>query len=117
MEYKVGSGFESEPALKSSFRSFRGSNGAVEDRGRSQCKRRGSERNPGGSVDHWLQIRFTLLKSKVRVGKNPGLFKKTQPSGVFWVFWFFLGFWVFCPEERVLGFFSVSRILLGASRL
>jgi hypothetical protein len=30
---------------------------------------------------------------------------------------FFLVFWVFCPEERVLGFFSVSRTLLGASRL
>ncbi len=47
-------------------------------------------------------------------------FKKTQSS----VFFVFLGFWVilgffrfFCPEERVLGVFSVSRILLGASRL
>jgi hypothetical protein len=36
---------------------------------------------------------------------------KTQPSR------FFGFFWVFFPEERVLGFFSVSRILLGASRL
>jgi hypothetical protein len=40
-----------------------------------------------------------------RVGKNPGFFKKTQPSGFFWVFWVFLGFfgffWVF------LGFFGV----------
>jgi hypothetical protein len=42
--------------------------------------------------------------------------------GFFWFFWGFFGFFVgffglFCPEERVLGFFSVSRILLGASRL
>jgi len=46
--------------------------------------------------------------------------KKTQPSGFFGFFvffWVFGLFWVFCPEERVLGFFSVSRILLGASRL
>jgi hypothetical protein len=44
--------------------------------------------------------------------------KKNQPSGVFCFFWGFLGFFgFFCPEERVLGFFSVSRILLGASRL
>ncbi len=60
-----------------------------------------------------------------RVGKNPGFFKKNPAQ---WFFWFFLGFlgffgffwvfWVFfCPEERVLGFFLVSRILLGASRL
>jgi hypothetical protein len=41
--------------------------------------------------------------------------KKTQPREFFWFFWGFLGF--FGPEERVLGFFSVSRILLGASRL
>ena len=35
-----------------------------------------------------------------RVGKNPGFFKKAQPSGFFWVFLGFFGFfWVF------LGFF------------
>jgi hypothetical protein len=44
--------------------------------------------------------------------------EKTQPSGFlgflgFWVFWFFL---YICLEERVLRVFSVSRILLGASR-
>jgi hypothetical protein len=33
--------------------------------------------------------------------------------GVFWVF----GFLYICPEERVFRVFSVSRILLGASRL
>ncbi len=53
----------------------------------------------------------------------------TQPSGFFWFFWvfwvfgvfgFFGCFWVFlfrCPEERVFRVFSLSRILLGASRL
>jgi hypothetical protein len=37
------------------------------------------------------------------------LFKKPAQ----WVFWVFL---YICPEERVFRFFSVSRILLGASR-
>ncbi len=53
-------------------------------------------------------------------GLKPGLektrvFFKKKPAQ-----WFFLGFLVFfvffgffCPEERVLEFFSVSRILLG----
>jgi hypothetical protein len=49
-----------------------------------------------------------------RVVKNPGLFKKSQPSG-FFVFFGFFGF--FCPDERVFRVFSVSRKLLGASRL
>ncbi len=36
-----------------------------------------------------------------RVGKKPGFFKKTQPSGFFWVFFvFFVFFWFF-------GFFRV----------
>ncbi len=57
-----------------------------------------------------------------RVGKNPFFFFKNQPSGFFWFFWVFWVFSVFfgfyCPEERVFRcFFSVSRILLGASRL
>jgi hypothetical protein len=56
--------------------------------------------------------------------------KKTNPVGFlgFWFFllgfwgflgffWFFLGFLYICPEERVFRVFSVSRILLGASRL
>ncbi len=47
--------------------------------------------------------------------------KKTKPSVFFVVFFFFLFFLgVFtyiCPEERVFRVFSVSRILLGASRL
>jgi len=50
-----------------------------------------------------------------RVGKNPVFYiKKTSPMGFFVFFWFFL---YICPEERVFMVFSVSRILLGASRL
>jgi hypothetical protein len=50
-----------------------------------------------------------------QVGKNPDLKKK--PSQ-----WFFLGFLVFfshifAQKREFLGVFSVSRILLGASRL
>jgi hypothetical protein len=37
-------------------------------------------------------------------------FKKNQPSGFFWDFLYI------CPEERVFRVFSVSRILLDASR-
>jgi hypothetical protein len=45
--------------------------------------------------------------------KKPGFFL-TQPSGFFG----FLVFYIYiCPEERVFGVFSVSRILLSASRL
>jgi hypothetical protein len=43
--------------------------------------------------------------------EKPG-FKKNQPSGFFWVFFLYI-----CPEERVFRVFSVSKILLGASRL
>jgi hypothetical protein len=49
--------------------------------------------------------------------------KKKPAQWVFWFFWFFWFFWVFfgfflyiCPEERVFRGFSVSRILIGASR-
>ncbi len=41
-------------------------------------------------------------------------FLKTQPSGFCGFFWAFL---YICPEEGVFRVFSVSRILLGASRL
>ncbi len=59
-----------------------------------------------------------------RVEKNSGL-KKKQPSGffvffyfwVFWIFWVFCGFYIYICPEGVSRFFSVSRILLGASRL
>jgi hypothetical protein len=57
--------------------------------------------------------------------------KKNQPNGFFCFFWVFFGFFFFlfflcffgffkiyiCPEERVFRVFSVSRILLGTSRL
>jgi hypothetical protein len=51
----------------------------------------------------------------VRVGKNPGDLKKKPAQWIFLVFLGFFGF--FCPDERVFRVFSVSRILLGASRL
>ncbi len=66
-----------------------------------------------------------ILELSIKQGwKKPGFFFK--PSSVvffgffwvfwvFWVFWFFIGF--FCPDERVFRVFSVSQILLGASRL
>jgi hypothetical protein len=67
--------------------------------------------------------------------KKPGFFIKNPAQWVFQVFFVFLGFFwgflgflgflgffrvfwgFFCPEKRVSEFFSVSRILLGASRL
>ncbi len=69
-------------------------------------------------VPLWQQI---LDESSVPV---PGLektrLKKKKPSpvgffGFFWFFWVFLG--SFAQTRGFLGFFSVSRILLGASRL
>jgi hypothetical protein len=76
-----------------------------------------------------LAVVLTLIDAQLpgRVGKNPGFLKKTSPVsflGFFWGFWgFFFFFFVFffflyiCLEERVFRVFSVSRILLGASRL
>jgi hypothetical protein len=55
-------------------------------------------------------------------GLNPGLEKtrvfyiKNQPSGFFFFFGF-LGFFIYLPRRESLWGFSVSRILLGASRL
>jgi hypothetical protein len=53
--------------------------------------------------------------------KNPGFLKKPSPVGFFGFFGFFVFFWVFwvffAQTRGFLGFFSVSRILLGASRL
>ncbi len=54
--------------------------------------------------------------------KKPGFFFiNKKPAqwvfGVFCFFGFFLFFLYICPEERVFRVFSVSRILLGASRL
>jgi hypothetical protein len=54
-------------------------------------------------------------KQPTRVGKNPGFFKKNPAQ---WGFLFFLGFFLgfFAQTRGFLGFFLVSRILLGASR-
>jgi hypothetical protein len=46
--------------------------------------------------------------------KKPGFLKKTQPSGFlgflgFFGFFGFFGLLVFCPEERVLGFFQFQE--------
>jgi hypothetical protein len=57
--------------------------------------------------------------------KKPRFFlKKPSPVGFFGFFWVFLGFLgflgffgFFCPDERVVRVFSVSQILLSASRL
>ncbi len=54
-----------------------------------------------------------------RVGKNPVFFNPAQ--WVFWFFWvffvFFCFFYIFAQKREFLGFFPVSRILVGASRL
>jgi hypothetical protein len=69
------------------------------------------------SVDQLSQVRITLTQG----WKKPGFKKKTSPVGFFgffWVFWVFLGFLGFFAQKRgFVGFFSVSQILLGASRL
>jgi hypothetical protein len=57
--------------------------------------------------------------SSLKAGLEKPVFFFFKPAQ--WVFWVFLGFFGFfiyiCPEERVFRVFSVSRILLGASRL
>ncbi len=69
-------------------------------------------------------MRIRIRNTSYQGWKKPVFFKKTQPSGFFWVFLVFFGFFgflgffgFFCPDERFFGFFSVSRILLGACRL
>jgi hypothetical protein len=70
-----------------------------------------------------LNVGYLLLKKVLQPGLEKTRFFFKNPAqcfflfffGFFVFFWFFWGF--FSPEERVLGFFSVSRILLGASRL
>ncbi len=55
------------------------------------------------SKGSWRQVFIYLRPSFVwsRVGKNPGFFKKTQPSGFFLGFLGFLGvFWVFLPRRE-----------------
>jgi hypothetical protein len=71
-----------------------------------------------------LQFISLWTAAKHRQGwKKTRVLKKNQPSGFFLGFFFFcffvfLGFLYICPEEsRLFRVFSVSRILLGASRL
>jgi hypothetical protein len=67
----------------------------------------------------------TRVIDRVEAGlEKTWFFFKNPAQCVFWVFLGFLVFWVFlvffkyiCPEGRVFRVFSVSRILLGASRL
>jgi hypothetical protein len=69
-------------------------------------------------IQHIMAMEAGLEKTRV-------FLKKNQPSVFFWGFLGFFGFFGFfifyiffiCPEERVFRVFSVSRILLGASRL
>jgi hypothetical protein len=63
-------------------------------------------------VPHLLRHQLVLVVL-LHVVLDAGL-EKTR---VFLVFCFFCFFLYFCPEERIFGVFSVSRILLGASRL
>jgi hypothetical protein len=43
--------------------------------------------------------------------------KKNQHGGVFWFFWVFFGFFIYLPRRESFRVFSVSRKLLGASKL
>jgi hypothetical protein len=59
------------------------------------------------TLDKWSGFCSFRQWLSSRVGKNPGFFKKTQPSGFFWVFWVFWGFfgffgffWVFLPRQE-----------------
>jgi hypothetical protein len=54
------------------------------------------------------------LPPEGRVGRNQVFFKKTSPVFFCFVFLFFL---YICPEERDFRVFTVSKILLGVSRL
>jgi hypothetical protein len=49
--------------------------------------------------------------------KKPRFKKKPAQWGFFGFFGFFGFLKYFCPEERIFRVFSVSRLLLGASRL
>jgi hypothetical protein len=74
--------------------------------------------NPESEMRIWIQI--WIQEQEIdqnqqinpafqnRVGKNPVFFKKTQPSGFFWVFLGFMGFFGFFAQTRgFLGLFSV----------
>jgi hypothetical protein len=76
----------------------------------------------GGVIEEMVVKRADSIGG--RVGKNPVLQKKkNQPNGffgLFLVFCFCLVFWffyIFAQKREFFKVFSVSRILLGASRL
>ncbi len=81
---------------------------------------------PGGGSERSTPVRRPPpINLQAELGKIRVL-KKNQPSGffvfflvflVFCFFWFFGFFYIFAQKRELLGFFSVSRILLGASRL
>ncbi len=58
-------------------------------------------------------VLHVLQFARLETGLEKTRFFLTQPS-VF--FCFFFVFFIYCPEERVFRVFSVSRILVGASR-
>jgi hypothetical protein len=65
-----------------------------------------------------VPVHTLIAREKPGADNKAGLektrvFKKNQPSGFFW----FIYIYIFAQKREFLGFFSVSRILLGASRL
>ncbi len=77
-----------------------------------------------GSILQAFQVLIILINKRGgRAGlEKPGLLWKKPAQwgffgGVFSLFWVFSVFIYICPKERVFRVFSVSRILLGASRL
>jgi hypothetical protein len=77
------------------------------------AERRYEKERQSGSYVHMTAFSartylLSLYPPCPRVGKNPGFFKKAQPSGFFWVFFgFFLGFlgffgffWFFLPRRE-----------------
>ncbi len=92
---------------------------------RNSAKFRGIPRNFAGIEPEITSVFRGMPKCHFRghprSGYGSGL-EKTRffypAQWVFWDFWVFMFFWgVFCPDERVFRVFSVSQILLGASRL
>jgi hypothetical protein len=70
-----------------------------------------------GDPAHLAQVGVAPLVELPQAGlEKTWVYKKNQPSGCLG-FLFFFGFLYICPEERVFRVFTVSRILLGASRL
>jgi hypothetical protein len=73
-------------------------------------------KNAASSKSRPADIEAGLEKTRVKK-KKPAQWLFFGFFCFFCFFLFFLGFLYICPEERVFRVFSVSRILLGASRL